>query len=340
MSKRVIAVYGLEKQFRPGVRKGFRGHEVHIFTEPLTIDSCLEDTTDLIVFIDSVITKEIFRKLPALQTIATMSTGFDHIDLREAKKRGITVMNVPTYGEQTVAEHAAALLLGLTRKLFPSVKRVKEGVFDYAGLRGMDIAGKTIGIIGTGHIGMHVARMMAGFGVRLLGYDVFPNKAGAEAAQLIYVPLSTLVAEADIISLHLPLTEKTHHLLSKKMFQKMKRGVYVINTARGALIDSEALVWALNEGIVAGAGLDVLEDEASVKSSAHLIYGEGKEVHQNMRTNLMNQMLIDHPSVIITPHNAFNSTEALLRIVQTTIQNVQGAIAGTPQNVVSGKKRG
>ncbi len=340
MSTHVIAVYGLEKQFRPQVRKGFRGYGVRMFGEPLTIDSCLPETTDLIIFIDSPVTKDILDNLPALKTIATMSTGFDHIDLRETKKRGITVMNVPTYGEQTVAEHAVALLLGLTRKLFPSVKRVKEGLFDYAGLRGMDIAGKTIGIIGTGHIGMHVARMMAGFDVRLLGYDAYPNQKEAKAVQLTYVSLSKLLSEADIISLHLPLAEQTHHILSKKAFQKMKRGVYVINTARGALIDSEALVWALHEGIVAGVGLDVLEDEASVKSPARLVYGEGKEVHQNMRTNLMNQMLIDHPNVIVTPHNAFNSNEAMTRIIRTTIDNVQGAMAGAPLNVVGGKKRG
>ncbi len=340
MKSPVIAMYGIEKAFRPLIRKALKPHSLHLFSEPLTKDSCLSDTTVLVVFIDSPITKEIYASLPKLKVIATMSTGFDHIDLREAKKRGVTVMNVPTYGEQTVAEHAMALLLGLTRKLFPSVKRVKEGVFDYTGLRGMDIAGKTIGIVGTGHIGMRMARMLSGFGVTLLGYDAYPNVEEGKKVGLTYVPFAKIIESADVLSLHLPLTEETHHIFSQKTFQSMKKGVYIVNTARGGLIDTEALVWALEQGIVAGAGLDVLEEEALVKTPKHLLYGEGKDVHQNMRTNLMNQILIDHSKVIITPHNAFNSTEALIRILETTLGNVKAAIEGKPTNVVGAKRKG
>lgn len=340
MGESFIAIYGLDKQFRAPFRKAFKGHALKIFREPLTKDDCLKETTVLGIFIDSPITKDILNALPRLKVIVTMSTGFDHIDIKETKKRGIVVMNVPVYGEQTVAEHAMALMLGLTRKLFPSVKRVKEGMFDYTGLRGMDISGKTVGIVGTGHIGMHVARMLRGFGATLLGYDQYPNTREAKNVGLTYTTLPKLLGESDIISLHLPLTEDTHHIFSKKAFQKMKPGAYLVNTARGGLIDSEALVWALEHDIVVGAGLDVLEDEAMVKTPKQLLYGEGKDVHQNVRTNLMNQILIDHPRVIITPHNAFNSTEAVFRIVHTTIENIAAALSGKPINVVGAGKRG
>lgn len=329
-----ITIYNLWPGLTDYTRKKLRGYSV-TFHDQLT-DKTLEPRTEILaVFIESPVTKELMQRMPKLKCIVTMSTGFDHIDLKAATKLGITVCNVPTYGENTVAEHTFALILGLTRQIFDSVKRVKEGSYDFHGLRGTDLSEKTIGIIGTGHIGTHVARIAKGFAMNVLAYDKFPNKQVAATLGFTYVPLKKLLTQSDVVTLHTPLFKDTYHLINKKNIKLMKRGSFLINTARGGLVEAEALLAALNSGLLAGAGLDVLEDENLLQHFEEVMHANQS---RKLTTSLINNLLIDHPKTIVTPHNAFNSSESLQRIIDVTIKNITGFVTGTIINQVRTKK--
>lgn len=328
-----IAFYGLWTELKDYTRGKIRGLSCTIHSETITQQNLYRDTEILSVFVESLVTKTILDQLPRLKMIAAMSTGYDHIDLKECKKRGIIVTNVPFYGENTVAEHTMALILGLTRKLFLSVKRVKEGVYDFHGLRGTDLKGKTLGIIGTGHIGLHLITMAKAFEMNVLAYDKFPNKTLAKKMGYTYLPFNAVLSKSDIVSLHTPLFKETYHLINKKNIKKIKPGAYLINTARGALVDPEALVWALQNQHLAGAGLDVLEDENLIQDEEKII--AGALTNKQIRNSLLNNVIIDHPNTIVTPHNAFNSTEALQRIIDTTVDNIKNFLKKKPSNVIN-----
>lgn len=334
--KYTVAFYGIWPEMKDYIHKKMSGFHVSVTSEPVSADNLNKDADILAVFVESPVTKKMIAGLPKLKMIATMSTGFDHIDLVAAKHKKIPVCNVPFYGENTVAEHAFALILGLTRKLFQSVKRVKEGVYDFHGLRGTDLKGKTLGVVGTGHIGAHLIKMAKGFEMNILGYDPYPNKELAKNLGFEYVALNKLLASSDIVSLHVPLFKNTYHLINKKNIKKMKPGAFLINTARGGLIDPEALVTALQSKHLAGAGLDVLEDENLIQNEELLMSGDCKECQ--LKTNLMNNIIIDHPNTIVTPHNAFNSIEALQRIVDTTVENIRAFAKGEVKNDVTAPK--
>ncbi|HLD31680.1 MAG TPA: NAD(P)-dependent oxidoreductase [Patescibacteria group bacterium] len=329
----VCTFYGVMPDMKSYLKTKLRGHRLTAVETTIDKQSCLNAETEILgVFVDSQVTAKIITALPKLKLIVTLSTGYDHIDLAAAKKRKIPVCNVPTYGENTVAQHALSLILALSRKLFPAVKRVKESVYDYHGLKGFDLKGRTIGIIGTGHIGIHLIEMLQGLSVTVLAFDVFPNKS-LEKKGFKYVTLNEIYKKSDIISLHVPLLPSTHHLIDKKEIKKMKKGVYIINTARGGLINSEALVWGLETGQVAGAGLDVLESEDIIESPERLFTQTMNA--SRIKTNLMDNILIDHPATIVTPHSAFNSTEALQRIYDVTINNIKSFENGLTENDVT-----
>ncbi|MBI5729014.1 MAG: hydroxyacid dehydrogenase [Candidatus Magasanikbacteria bacterium] len=332
MLKPKVVVYNLWPELKDYARAKLRGFPHAIHTSALTPVSADPTAEVLVVFIESAATKDIMARLPKLRYITTMSTGYDHIDLGAAKKRQIPVSNVPTYGENTVAEHAFALILGLTRKLFESVKRVKEGRYDFRGLRGMDIKGKTLGVIGTGHIGANVARMAKGFEMAVLAYDAKPNPALAQTLGFTYVALPALLKKSDIVTIHAPLFPATYHLINKKNLALMKPGALLINTARGGIVDAEALLAALNSGRLAGAGLDVLEDENLLQNFEEVMRHGNTEF--KLKTTLVNNLLIDHPNTIVTPHNAFNSAEALERIINVTVDNITSFAQGKIQNRV------
>jgi D-lactate dehydrogenase len=339
LSKLKISFYGIWPEMKNYVRAKMKDFSVSVSSDNINENNLNPQTQVLAVFVEMPVTKKIIDKLPRLKMIAAMSTGYDHIDLATAKKYKVPVCNVPTYGENTVAEHAMALILGLTRKLFPSVKRVKEGVYDFHGLRGVDLKDKTLGVVGTGHIGAHVIKMAKGFEMNIIAADAFPNKDLEKKLEFKYVPLPKLLSESDIISLHTPLLPTTYHLINKKNIKQIKKGAYIINTARGALIEPEALVLALQSNQIAGAGLDVLEDEGFVQSEEAMVKAacEGNEC--KIKTNLMNNIIIDHPNTIVTPHNAFNSIEALRRIVDVTVENIKSFAKGSAINDVTAPKR-
>lgn len=315
-----------------------KGHELSFFNDILTKDTVPELTNqDVIsVFVDSLVDSQVLARFPNLKLIATRSTGFDHIDMQECKKRDIAVASVPTYGENTVAEFTFALILALSKKIFESYHRIKEeGKFDLAGLRGFDLKGKTLGVVGTGRIGKHVITIAKGFDMHVVASDVMEDTKSAKELGFQYLPLEELLAVSDIVTLHVPYMKETHYLINKDNIAKMKQGAYIINTSRGGVIETEALVAAIKEGRLTGAGLDVLEEEGAIKDELDLLVS-GKTGEHNMKTILANHVLIDMPNVIITPHNAFNTREALERILRTTIENIQGFAKGKPLNLVNG----
>lgn len=285
-------------------------------------------------FVNSVIDKKVLDALPNLKLIATRSTGFDHIDVKECKKRNILVSNVPSYGENTVAEYTFALILALTRKIHQGYDQIREtGSFSLDGLRGTDLKGKTLGVIGTGRIGKNVVRIAKGFEMNVIACDKYEDKAFAEEMGLQYCDPQKALKEGDIITLHVPYTKETHHLINGKTIRLMKKGAYLVNTSRGAVVETQALVKALKDGHIAGAALDVLEEEGAIKDElSFLVDGHPKE--HTLKTVLANHVLIDMPNVIITPHNAFNTKEALQRILDATIENIQGFARGKPVHLV------
>jgi len=281
----------------------------------LSLLSQVSEAAAVCVFVNDVVNREILDELKKLSidTVALRCAGFDQVDYQYAKSLGIRVFRVPAYSPHSVAEHTLALLLSVNRKIHRAYNRTRDNNYSLEGLLGFDLYSKTIGIIGTGKIGAIVAEICRAFGVQVLLYDKYPNLdlAGRISAQ--YVDLEFLLQNSDIISLHCPLSTETYHLLNKQAFTKMKDGVIIINTARGGLIDSEALVEAIKLGKVKAAGLDVYEFERE--------YFFKDLSNQVVKDPLLAQLL-SFNNVIITPHQAFFTVEALTAIAQTTIANI------------------
>ncbi len=288
----------------------------------------------LSVFIYSEITEKVITALPSLKLIHTCSTGFNHIDIHAAQKRGIAVTHVPYYGENTVAEHSFALLLSLARKTHLSYAKTIRADFSIKSLRGFDLAQKTLGIIGMGHIGTHSARIAHGFAMNVRAYDPYPNQQLAKKYAFHYVTLAKLLKTSDVIFLHCPLNEKTHHLINKQNIKLIKKGAVLINTSRGQVVDTEALIQALDQGILKAAGLDVLESECIIVDEKQILH---HKVPQgcDLKTVVENHLLLQYDNVLITPHNAFNTEEALSRILDTTVKTLASFTRGKLINRVA-----
>jgi len=324
-------IKGWEKKY---IRRRLKGFKVDFFAAPLgedNVEFC--QTADIVsIFIYSRLSAKVLSKLKKLKFIATRSTGFDHIDIKEAKKRKFSVANVPFYGENTVAEHTFALILSLSRNVHKSYLRTLRSDFSIEGLRGFDLKGRTIGVVGAGHIGMHVIRIAKGFGMEVLAYDLYKNTFLEEVLGFQYTSLEEILKKSDIISLHLPYNQHTHHIINKKNINLIKRGAIIINTSRGGLIETEALIEALDRGILSGAGLDVLEGEELIKEEKQLLYDRKKlEVWGDL---VKSHILLSKDNVVFTPHIAFYSQEALERILDTTVDNIVAFSRTQPQNLV------
>ena len=309
--------------------------EALLVEKPLTEENVSEfaDTEITSCFIYSNFSKSVIEKLPKLKFIATRSTGFDHIDVTFCHQKNITVCNVPEYGSRTVAEHTFALILTLTRKIYQSINQAKNFDFNHEKIRGVDIFGKNLGILGLGKIGKEVVKIAHGFGMRVLVYTRTQDETLAKTLGFSYKSLDEILSQSDIISLHLPLTDETKHIINKNNIKKIKRGAFLVNTARGGLIENEALVLGLKEGVLAGVALDVLEGEKELMEEIEILT-EGYQKTTDLKTLVLDHILVNHPNVIITPHNAFNTKEALFRILATTIKNIQGFLKGEVINVV------
>lgn len=294
----------------------------------------IADAEVLSTFIYSALDRRRLERFERLRLIATRSTGFDHIDVDYCRERGIQVSNVPTYGENTVAEHVFAVLLAISHHLVEAVDRTRRGDFSQVGLQGFDLRGKTLGIVGTGNIGRHTAMIANGFGMTVVAFDVKPDEAAARDIGFRYAELDEVLGQSDVVSLHVPGNEKTRHLISWNEFEAMKDGAILVNTSRGGVVDIRALLNALSSGKIAAAGLDVLPEEPVIREEAELLRSAFNREH-DLETLLADHILLRLRNVIITPHSAFNTREAVQRILDTTRQNIEAFLAGEPQNRVA-----
>lgn len=312
------------------------GHELVFVSEPLCADNAAAHADAEIIspFVFSRIDAAVIAQLPNLRLIATRSTGYDHIDLEAARAAGVRVVNVPTYGANTVAEHVFALLLAISHRLIEAVDRTRRGDFHSAGLQGFDLKGKTMGVIGTGNIGMNTVRIARGFGMEVVAHDIRPQPDAAAELGFSYVSMDDLLARAHVVSLHVPGGPETENLIGEAEFGKMRDGAVLINTARGNLVDVKALLKALATGKLAGAGLDVLPEEPTIREEAELLRSVFMRKH-NLETLLADHILLHMRNVVITPHNAFNTREAVARILITTRENIEAFIRGAPVNLVA-----
>ena len=295
------------------------GIDSSIYSEKLD-EKNIENAKDadvVCIFKNSLMTKNVIGSLPNLKSIVTRTTGFDHIDIAYANSKNIKVSNVPAYGSETVAEFTFALILTLSRKVREATSGLKENG-DYTvptNAQGFDLSAKTLGVVGTGKIGKNVIHIARGFNMNIVAFDLYPDLKFAQENNFSYKSLPEVLAQSDIVTLHAPYTKENHHLINKDNISSFKKGAYLINTARGELIETEALVLGLKNGTLAGAGLDVLEGEGKFKKGDII-------------------PMLDMPNVVMTPHVAFDTKEAEIRIIQTTIDNIKGFVSGIPINLV------
>jgi D-lactate dehydrogenase len=297
-------------------------HDIVYFEPRLTADTCALATgfPAVCAFVNDHLDSAVLGQLAASGTrlVALRSAGFNHVDLPAARQLGLTVVRVPAYSPYAVAEHTVALILSLNRKICRAHARVREGNYALDGLLGFDLHGRSVGIVGTGKVGMLVARIMRGFGCELLGYDVVPNDE-CVAMGMTYLPLVELWPRADIITLHAPLTPESRHLVEAGAVAAMKDGVMIVNTGRGALIDTPSVIAGLKTGRVGYLGLDVYEEEEA------LFFEDSSS--QVMQDDVFARLLT-FPNVIVTGHQGFFTREALEAIALTTLANVSAFEGG------------
>lgn len=312
-----IGFFNVTEEQKEYFQQKLTGHELN-FSNELLNDSRLPNQTnfDIIsVFVKSNLTKKVIDHFPALKMVALRSTGYDNVDLRYTKEKNISICNVPSYGTETVAEFTLALILSLSRHIPQAITKLKSlRQFDYQNLKGFDLSGKTLGVVGTGKIGTNVINIAKTLGMKILAYDIYPNEGLSKRLDFKYISLDELLKNSDIVTLHTPATSATRHLINQDNISKMKKTAYLINTARGSVIDTQSLIKALESKQIAGAALDVLENETNLTE--------------------MENKLLDLENVLITPHMAFYTKEAEQSIMETTLENILNFINGNPKNTV------
>ncbi|MEW6145614.1 MAG: 2-hydroxyacid dehydrogenase [Thermodesulfobacteriota bacterium] len=311
----VFSTKSYDREFLKAANARF-GHELVFFEPHLMYETCslASGFGGVCVFVNDTLNADVLKSLREHGTrlVALRCAGFNNVDLFAAAESGITVVRVPSYSPEAVAEHTVALILSLNRKVHRAYARVREGNFSLEGLLGFNLHDKTFGIIGTGKIGFALAKILKGFGCTVLAYDPYPNPE-CEAIGVGYTDPSGLYEESDIISLHCPLNPETHHLIDSKALAKMKKGVMLINTSRGAVIDTKAVIDALKSGKIGYLGLDVYEEEGDL-----FFEDLSNEVIQDD----VFARLLTFPNVLITGHQAFFTREALRAIAETTLSNI------------------
>ena len=304
-------------------------HQIRYFSSHLNLESTslISDEKVVCAFINDNLGAEVLHRLKhkGVELIALRSAGFNHVDMACAKQLSMPVVRVPAYSPYAVAEHAVGLLLCLNRGIHRAHNRIREGDFSLRNLMGFDLHGKTVGVIGTGKIGQAFANIMLGFGCNVIAYDVIHNEQCIKSG-VTYASLDNLLSQADVISLHCPLTPETYHLIDQQALEKMHDGVTIINTSRGKLVDTKAIINALKTGKVGLLGLDVYEEEEA------LFFEDFSE--KGIQDDLLAR-LTTFPNVIITSHQGFFTQEAMLNIAQTTLSNIsQFEQDGSVQNGV------
>lgn len=335
-----IHIYDIQEEEKLILAEGLKEHTCTFYSQPLSLETANQEAEIISVFVSSTVTGEMISRMPNLKLIACRSAGYNNIDMHTAEERGIKVVVVPSYGEHTVAEYTFSLLLALTRKISESIKVVKESICLLPHtIRGVDLCGKTLGVVGTGKIGKRVIAIARGFGMNVIAYDMYEDKEQAHLLGFMYVTLEDLLKKSDVISLHTPLTSDNTHMLSDNAFSLMKDGVYIINTARGELIDTKALIVALDTGKVSGVGLDVVEGEELLKEKCMITSTTHREPTKMLEESFYITTLLKHPNVILTPHIAYNTKEAVARIMATTLENITNFSQGNVTNEVHALKR-
>lgn len=287
------------------------------------------ETADAIsIFALNYLGEEELSKFKNLKYIFTRSVGFSHINKEYCTKHNIKVFNTPHYGDYTVAEFTFGILLTAIRKIKQATNSLKEGNVNLQDFIGVELYSKTIGIIGLGAIGQKVEKIAQGFSMNTICYDVYPTEG------YNYTTLDELCEKSDIITLHAPLTENNYHLLNKKMFEKMKKGVIIINTARGELIDTRALLGAIEEEKIAFCALDVVECENVLTNHNSDDFCLESIQESCLKKFMLNQKLLSYKNVLITPHIAYDTNEATRRILEITIENIENILAENYKNMV------
>lgn len=311
----VFSTKPYDRQFLTAAAGDFQ-HELNFVEARLTCETVTlaQDADAVCVFVNDRLDRPVLESLAefGVRVIALRCAGFNNVDLTATDELGMKVVRVPAYSPYAVAEHAAGLILTLNRNIHRAYSRVRDGNFSLGGLLGFDLFGRTVGIIGTGQIGMVFAGIMSGFGCQLLGYDKVPNSE-CDKLGVKYVDLPELFSESDIISLHCPLTPETHHLINDQSIEQMKHSVMLINTSRGAVIDTQAVIRGLKSGRIGHLGLDVYEEEAD------LFF---EDLSNEVIPDDTLSRLLTFPNVLITGHQAFFTKEALECIAETTLRNI------------------
>ena len=290
----------------------------------------VKDTQAISTFVKSDLSSKVLEQLPNLKLICTRSTGCDHIDLEYCREKKIVVCNVPAYGKNTVAEQAFALILNISRRIMECRKRTLKCDFNHNALRGFDLEGKTLGVVGAGNIGQYAIKIGKGFGMKVIAFDVYKNPKLAKKLGFKYATLDNVLKNSDIVTLHVPYNKHTHHLINRSKLKLMKNGSVLINTSRGAVVDTIALKDALKSKHLLAAGLDVLEFEHDITPKANL----KKMPLEKRRVVKAGMDIMKMPNVLVTPHNAFNTSEAVQRILNTTIEHINGFKDGRVVNRV------
>jgi D-lactate dehydrogenase len=330
-----IFIYDTHVEDEAVLRRELSSHTLTFFTESIALTNIHEDAEVISLFVTSTLTREMIEKMPHLKLVACRSTGFNNVDLVATKERDIKVVNVPSYGENTVAEYAFALLLALTRKVSESTRLTKENkCVNPEKYIGVDLSGKTLAVLGTGRIGKKAISIARGFEMNVLAYDPHPDEAYAKEKGYTYASLEEVLQKADMLTLHMPLNEDTRHLLSKDKFALLKEHVIIVNTARGELIDTKALVNALDAKKIGAVALDVCEGEELLRGMCRLPDIHDSHSRELMEESLEISALKSFSNVILSPHLAYNTKEAVGRINMTTAQNIQAFFGGSLQNEV------
>lgn len=301
----------------------FQFYETHLGPH---IVNAVEQTDAVCVFVNDRVNAEVIQSLSSkgVKIIALRCAGYNNVDLDAAREAGMEVCRVPAYSPESVAEHTVAMLLTLNRKTHKAYNRVREQNFALNGLLGFNIYGKTVGVVGTGKIGKAFIKIMKGFGAHVRAYDPYPDSS-LESEGVVYLPLDEVLSGSDIVSLHCPLTEDTHHIINEKSIANMKEGVLIINTSRGGLIDTKAVIHALKSRRIGALGIDVYEQEEK------LFF---RDLSASIIDDDTIQRLMSFPNVLVTAHQAFFTQEALDQIAHTTLDNVSSILGGEKKNTL------
>lgn len=331
-----IVVYDSTENDRRAFNVLEQNHQVQYIDDGLSADNVVTDADIISIFVSSNANAQALGRFAQLKMIAARSTGFNNIDMKTTQKRGITVATVPSYGEHTVAEYAFTLMLMLNRRMRDAINQVQTEQIDSDLIHSNDLYGKNLGVVGGGRIGRRVARIGKAFGMKVHIFDPFVSESVVEKMGCYKCSLGDLLLRSDIVTLHTPLTPETKHMIGQKQLEIIKPGAILINTARGELVDTKALVVALKSGKLRAVGLDVLEDEKLLdRNEEELLLTAGRPTNITLEHALEINMLKRMPNVIITSHNAYNTVEAIARINDTTLENIQAFLSGKPVNVVN-----